>query len=407
MPMCRRHRAGVAWCLLVGLIAARVAAAQDTSTVVHIGLTYNPAAPPTISVVPVVGPNGDSIQAVIERDLVNSDRFTVVPLEEPDTKAYRDSTAAGGLNYPLFKALRVREAVQVIPTAGGLHVVLYDVDSARVAVAKDFAIPAPALGREWRFALHGISDAIEQWITGERGIAATRIAYIRGGSPRVVDSDGAEDITVPTDSGPYCPAWSPDGATVAYNTIGRGRIMTVALATGRGQTIVPYLLNHELGGPHFTPSGDSIAFVRDDGSASELWIVSRTGTGARRIASLPAVNSNLSFSPDGRRLAFMTGRALHPQIYTMDADGANARMLTSILRVTDSTYNSDPAWSPNGLTIAFQSQVNGHFQLETITMRDTRVAQLTSDGENRHPSWAPDSRHLVFQSDRSGAQQLW
>ena len=235
---------------------------------VHIGLVYNGTAPPGIAVMPVIGPNGDSVQEIIRRDLENSDRFNVVPLDQPDPKAYRDTSAAGGLNYPLFKALNVRAVVQITPTAAGLHVTLHDVDSAWVIASKDYPLSSIPLSRDWRFAIHVISDAIEEPILGRRGIAATRIAYIRGGSLRLVDSDGAGDIAIPSDSSPYCPAWSPDGKTIAYNTFGTSKIMTVDLATGHARTMTPYARDQTILGPQFTPNGDSIAYFRTDGNAS-------------------------------------------------------------------------------------------------------------------------------------------
>jgi TolB protein len=57
--------------------------------------------------------------------------------------------------------------------------------------------------------------------------------------------------------------------------------------------------------------------------------------------------------------------------------------------------------------VAFQSRVNGQFQITTISLRDRSVRRLTSEGRNEMPSWSPDSRHLVIMSSRSGAQQLF
>jgi TolB protein len=143
----------------------------------------------------------------------------------------------------------------------------------------------------------------------------------------------------------------------------------------------------------------------DDGV--DLYTVPVSGGGGRRLSvGRGSDNVSPSFSPDGRRIAFMSGRAGHPEIYTMDADGTNVDLLTP-LDVGESAYRASPDWSPDGRLVAFQSRIGSVFQLLTVNLRDRGLRQLTSDGRNEDPSWAPDGRHLVFVSDRSGVRQLW
>jgi TolB protein len=116
--------------------------------------------------------------------------------------------------------------------------------------------------------------------------------------------------------------------------------------------------------------------------------------------------SSPSFSPDGRKIAYISGRLGHPEVYITDADGTNAELLTEAPS-GDRPYRSDPDWSPDGRNVAFTSQEGPNLQVMVISMRDRRIRQLTGDARNENPSWAPDSRHVVFTSTRSGAKQLW
>jgi len=93
-------------------------------------------------------------------------------------------------------------------------------------------------------------------------------------------------------------------------------------------------------------------------------------------------------------------------VYIIDADGTNPILLTSG-GIGEQSHRSDPDWSPDGRRVAFQSLINGVFQVMTINVRDQSVQALTSEGANEQPSWAPDARHLVFTSSRSGTRQLW
>ena len=115
---------------------------------------------------------------------------------------------------------------------------------------------------------------------------------------------------------------------------------------------------------------------------------------------------NPTFSPDGRKIAFVSGRLGHPEVYMTDADGTNVELLTQF-NVGEQAYRTSPEWSPDGRTIAYHAQISGIFQLYTIGLRERLPRQLTSDASNEDPWWAPDSRHIVFTSTRSGVPQLW
>jgi TolB protein len=95
-------------------------------------------------------------------------------------------------------------------------------------------------------------------------------------------------------------------------------------------------------------------------------------------------------------------------VYIIDADGTNAQWITQIAGdLNEESYRAEPDWSPDGVTVAFQSRVSGRFQIMTVNLRDNSSKLLTDAGENESPSWAADGRHIVFTSSRSGSGQLW
>jgi TolB protein len=394
--------------LLLLAAAAITAPAQDTlPRGVRIGISYTTDRPGVI-VLPILGPSGDSIRAIVQRDLDFGDRTAVVGQDAVATPTTGEATT-GPLNYDLLARLGAAAALQATVTGAGVHVALHDVGAKRVAEVEDFALPGTALSREWRHAVHGLADAVEEWVTGVRGIAQTRIAYVRGGELRVVDSDGANDVRVPAPARVLSPAWHPSGQQLAFNTFGmRSEVLLYDQPSGRSRAISP-----TRGGvnqtPAFAPDGKTLVYAHayESGEGSDLFVVGLDGSPARRITvARGTINVSPTFSPDGRRLAFTSSRSGHPEVYVMDADGTNAELLTPYV-FGEQSYQSNPDWSPDGRMVAYQSQIAGRFQLKTINLRDRTTRQLTSDGQNEDPSWAPDGRHLVFASTRTGVRELW
>lgn len=385
------------------LIAAPVALrAQDTTTRgVRIGLTYDPSGKPGVVVLPVAGIGGDSIAAVVARDLDYGDRVNVIVLDAASAGA---ATRASLPNWALLGKLGAAAAVQITPVPGRLHIAIYNVSTKQTARIHDYAAPAMTQAREWRAALHAMSDDIELSLTGVRGVAATRVLFERGRRLWTVDSDGEQLTPLSTLDTPSSSAWSPDARSIVYNTYVPSQIVVQPLG-GRARVVAAgsgvYI------SPVFTPDGGSVVFAHGVDEGVDIYSVSTQGGPLRRISvGRGSDNVSPSFSPDGRRIAFMSGRAGHPEIYTMDADGTNADLLTP-LDVGESAYRASPDWSPDGRQVAFQSRIAGTFQVLTVSLRDRGLKQLTSDGSNEDPSWAPDGRHLVFVSSRGGTRQLW
>jgi TolB protein len=384
--------------------APAAARAQDTTATrgVRIGLTYAPGTRPGVLILPISGPNADSVTAILGRDLDYGDRVTVIASDAGDAPT-------GALNYQAYATAGAAAIVQASVTpSGSLHIAVHDVAGARVMNAWDFPLAAPALGADWRLAVHRGADEIERVITGVRGIAATRAAFVRDGSIWIIDADGFGAHVVPGTSGGLSPAWHPSGRYIAYDELastGHQTIVVRDLAAGTSHRIsTRYTLNMS---PAFSPDGSTLVFAAGDDGSDLFSAAPFDNTAPARL--MPArgfTNASPTFSPDGKQIAFTSNRLGHEEVYIMDADGTNPDLLTTTA-FGDQMYRSDPDWSPDGRRVAFQSQVGGIFQIMAINLRDRSVQSLTSEGRNDEPSWAPDGRHLLFTSTRTGMKQLW
>lgn len=406
--MTRLRRISLAAAALVLGVAGR-STAQDTTRTpqdVRLGLTYTPGSKPGLIVLPIAGPAGDSVRAILQRDFDYGDRINVIGA---DGMGFPEAPTAGrNGNYPVYAKLGAAALLQASLTPTGIHVALHDVAQQKIARVRDLPVAGAVNSREWRLMVHAVADEIENWVTGVRGIAATRIAYVSGGRVHVIDSDGAFATPVSEGGTALSPAWHPSGSQLVYSVLGpRGTQITVRdLATGGSRALptTPGGLNIT---PTFSPDGGSIVYAHGAEDGTDLFSAPAAGGPARRITvGRGSDNTSPSFSPDGRRIAFTSGRSGHPEVYISDADGTNADLLTPY-NFGDQSYRSSPDWSRDGRLIAFQSQIGGRFQIMTISLRDRTVKQWTSEGLNEDPSWAPDSRHIVFTSSRSGVKQLW
>lgn len=272
----------------------------------------------------------------------------------------------------------------------------------RDTLAREAALDAQRLG------IHRISDEVERWITGRRGIAATRIAYVHNGLIRMVDSDGANDRAITRRGLSLSPAWHPRGDRIVYSKFLEGgagtQLEEFELAIGRTRTISGGGLNIT---PAYSQDGRSIVYASGSESGTELMMASLENPSLvqRLTFGRGSDNGSPSFSPDGRQIVFFSSRSRFPQIYTMDADGTNLQLLTPFTPGVRS-YRAAPDWSPDGRAVAYEQQM-GDFQVWTINVRDKQQRQLTSVGENEGPSWAPDGRHLSISSTRGGSKQIW
>lgn len=333
--------------------------------------------------------------ASLARDLATRDSVAKaasrpVPIKHPGQRvaARLDSAVRDSVTRELDRRDAILRAAAARDTAR--YDSVFTRISARDSVVRD------SVNRERRFAIHGVSDELERWVTGVRGIASTKIAFIEGTRLKIIDSDGANERTLPTVGAALSPSWHPSGRWIVYCDADDGgtRIAQMDLRSMR-----PRLLTASNRGlnitPVYTKDGNSIVWAAGSDGPAELYLASANGTDsvARPFVGRTGFETaSPSFSPDGKQLVFMSPRPLTPQLFTMNVNGTGLRPLTPVVAGIRS-YRTGPDWSPAGDEIAFQQQ-NSDFQVWTIGVKDRVMRQLTNEGENEDPSWAPDGRHL-------------
>jgi TolB protein len=261
---------------------------------------------------------------------------------------------------------------------------------------------------EWRRLLHRFSDDIVQQITGERGVADTRIAFVVcGGRDKelwLMDADGYGARALTADKSiAQSPSWSPEGSLLLFTSWRGGSGPQVWVMSPENRK--PFLVSGRAGlntSACYSPDGQRVACTLSMDGNAEVYSLDARGGSLQRLTNHRAIDTSPAWSPTGREIAFTSDRSGTPQLYVMDSDGGSVRRLTY-----DVDYTDSPAWSPKGDRIAFVTRVGGGFDLWTCRADGTGAAPVLTGGNNENPRWSADGRHLVFASNRDGAYGLW
>ncbi|MGD8496725.1 MAG: hypothetical protein PVF05_11075 [Gemmatimonadales bacterium] len=387
------------------LLLATPLAAQDRGDV-RLGITYSPGFQPGLVITAVghevgMGEVARTAEAILRADLLYADRFEIIPIP--------DSVRTGeGVNYALWNQLGavwlVNSEITGTAAAPVLRVSLHDVVFGELKEVRSFPLPAVS-ARDFRMAVHHVSDQVVEWATGDPGIAATRIVFRRksgeGSDIYAIDYDG-ENLARLTSENTivYSPALSPGGSHLLYVSYDQGWpvVYEKNLATGARRTISAVQgLNVT---PIYSPDGSKILLARTAGDHTELFEFQRNPLGAPRRITYTSSGETLNpaYSPDGSRLAITSSPLGLPQIYVMSASGSGAPQLISRYVYGERGYATSPDWAPENNRIAYQAWVDSSFQVVTVSPNGADRRVMTSAGSNEDPSWAPDGRHVVFSS---------
>jgi Tol biopolymer transport system component len=190
----------------------------------------------------------------------------------------------------------------------------------------------------------------------------------------------------------FLPAWSPDGARIAFSS-GRAGLTRVFVMGADGSNPHPVGPTFSTA-PDWSPDGSSIAFVASGSPGVRIAVMRSDGTDVRYLTDGAATDSYPNWSPDGRRLAFQSDRDGSHEIWTINADGSDARRLTSgsQFRCTDacSLPRFRPAWSPDGRQIAFAHDREGRAQIFVMNADGGGQRRVTSHPlDAQDVSWQP------------------
>src|SRR6516225_9495678 len=222
---------------------------------------------------------------------------------------------------------------------------------------------------------------------------------VAGGQARRLTSDGKII---------YGLAWTADGRSIVYSSNRAGLPTLWRVPTSGGEPEPLAGIGQDVYFPAISPHRKLLAYTQQLEN-DNIW----RAAGPRSIApggppveliSSPRTQADEQFSPDGKRIAFMSNRSGSFEIWVCNSDGSNPVQLTSFGGPATGT----PHWSPDGGWIAFDSRPGGKAGVFVISAQGGEPRRVTEGNwDDIVPSWSRNGKWIYFCSNRSGDWELW
>jgi TolB protein len=344
------------------------------------------------------------VASVIAADLHRSGRFA--PLDEGDM--LQKPTAGVDVDFGDWSILGMEAVVigrmtQTGENAYSLQFQLFDVFRGEQLVGYRM----PATRGTLRRAAHRVADMIYEKLTGIEGVFDTQIAYVtaRGtGNGRtyallVSDADGENEHTIMESPDPIMsPAWSPDSRRLAYVSF-EGNASSIFVQTLRtGNRIQVSNRPGINGSPSFSPDGRKLVLTLGGADGNlDIHVMDLATREVKRLTTNRAIDTEGSWSPDGRQVYFTSDRSGGPQVYRIGADGGTPERVTF-----EGSYNARPRLSPDGKKLATVYNDRGSFRIAVMELERQGMLVLSTGQQDESPSFAPNSDTLIYATRQGG-----
>jgi len=243
-----------------------------------------------------------------------------------------------------------------------------------------------------------------------------RIAFVRSTGPIFVD----EIFVLPVNGGVPAqitfdrhrmyspPVWTKDGKELLFasNRAGMESLWRIPAAGGTPEPIPG--TGPGADHPTLSLSGElAYEYTVQDENVWRMDLRNNASNGTPPRALLWQRTHNLmpQVSPDGKKIAFESGRSGYEEIWVSDADGSDPTQLTHLER-----YSGSPRWSPDGKYLAFDFRSEQHTAIYVVELAKgvPRPLVASADADNVVPSWSRDGRSIYFASNRGSKDfHIW
>jgi Tol biopolymer transport system component len=207
--------------------------------------------------------------------------------------------------------------------------------------------------------------------------------------------------------------WAPDGTKLVYRSRRANQfeisIVDFSIRDAAGHPAIVDIPKAPDGTqssqPAWFPDMRGLLYRRTNApgtTASDIWAMDLDGGNRRPVYVAPADQFYPSLSPDMKRLLFSTVKG--PNARKIEVLDIPTGVVTTLVDASPTSYDSAPAWSPDGRQIAFESTMDGGREIYVMNADGTNVRRITHNALwDEGPAWSPDGTKFAFSS---GADDL-
>lgn len=149
-------------------------------------------------------------------------------------------------------------------------------------------------------------------------------------------------------------------------------------------------------------ASSEIAFSVGEPGQKEIYVADYDGANATQITHHNSISIKPKFSPDGRKIAYLSYKDRYPFLYVFDRDTGVSTPLSKRVGL-----NHAPAWAPDGQSIALSLSKDGNTEIYVKNPDGSGERRLTNDrGSDTSPTFSPDGSRIAFVTDRAGRPQI-
>jgi len=233
-----------------------------------------------------------------------------------------------------------------------------------------------------RLTFNSVRDYMPSWSADGRRIAYTSYKKDSAGL-YILDLDKGRFEAVSIRGVNFSPSFSPDGRKLAFCSTRDGNAeIYVADADGRNTRRLTFSAGIDTA-PTWSPTNREIAFTSDRGGTPQIYIMDAEGANVRRVSFGGNYFDSPAWSPTGDRIVCVSRVENVFDLYVLNL---RTRQFTKLTETR--ARNESPSWSPDGRHIVFASNLRGAIQIFSIDYDGTNLRVLTSRGANKLPDWS-------------------